>query len=128
MKTLMRILSVIELILGAAALVLGTLNILAFQRAGLPEALTIAFAVVMAVLLMVGGVMNVLCGLLGLRAASYPERATAAIVFGVLALLPGAVRLFLDMSTQNLLGCILPALYLICAIGLKAGGKPETRA
>ena len=119
----MRILSVIELILGAAALVLGTLNILAFQRAGLPEALTIAFAVVMAVLLMVGGVMNVLCGLLGLRAASHPER--AAIVFGVLALLPGAVRLFLDMSTQNLLGCILPALYLICAIGLKAGGKPE---
>ena len=97
MKLLLRILSVITLIAGILSLAAGGINIGFF---GFPDPLAIALTVLVAVLLMVGGVLDVLCGLLGLRAAAHPRKATAAIVFGVLAVIPGAVNLYLAATAR----------------------------
>ena len=123
MKLLLRILSVLTLVVGILSLAAGGINIGFFFHSGFPDPLAIALTVLVVVLLMVGGVLDVLCGLLGLRAAAHPHKATAAIVFGVLAVIPGAVNLYLAATTQHLLSCVVPVLYLVCAIAVKAGAR-----
>ena len=122
MKTIMRIVSVLMLITGVAALAMGAVNIGFFQQS-FGETVAAVLTGIVVVMLMLGGLMDLICGLLGLRAAARPGGSTAAVVFGVLAVLPGAVTLALSFSTQHLLGLVMPGLYLICATVLKAAGK-----
>lgn len=74
MKLLLRILSVITLIAGILSLAAGGINIGFFFHSGFPDPLAIALTVLVVVLLMVGGVPDVLCGLLCLRAATHPPQ------------------------------------------------------
>lgn len=124
MKTLMRIISVLTLITGVISLAAGGMNI-GVIYSGFGETLTAILSAVIVLLLMVGGLMDVICGLLGLRAAKRPGGSTAAIVFGVLAVIPGAVNIAINPTLQHVLGIVLPALYLICAIALKAKKQEE---
>ena len=124
MKTLMRIVSVLTLIAGVISLVAGGMNIGVFC-AGFGETPAAILTAVVVLLLMPGVLMDVICGLLGLRAAKRPGGSTAAIVFGVLAVIPGAVNIAISPSLQHVLGIVLPALYLICAIALRARKQEE---
>lgn len=121
MKTLMRIVSVLTLIAGVISLVAGGMNTGVFY-AGFGETLAAILTAVVVLLLMPGVLMDVICGLLGLRAAKRPGGSAAAIVFGVI---PGAVNIAISPSLQHVLGIVLPALYLICAIALKARKQEE---
>lgn len=127
MKTLLRIISVLMLIVGVISLAVGGMNIgffyESFSGTDFGDAVAAVLSGVVVILLMVGGLMDLICGLLGLRAAKRPGGSTAAIVFGVLAVIPGVVNLVIDFSTQHILGIIVPALYLICCIVMKSGGK-----
>lgn len=115
MKTVLRIISVLMLLTGIVSLAAGGINIgVIYEGFG-------GTAVV--VLLIIGGLTDLICGLLGLRAAKRHGGSTAAVVFGVIAVIPGGVSLALDFSMQRLLGIIIPALYLICCIIMKSGGR-----
>ena len=119
----MRIVSVPTLIAGVISLVADGMNIGVFC-AGFGETLAAILTAVVVLLLMPGVLMDVICGLPGLRAAKRPGGSTA-IVFGVLAVIPGAVNIAISPSLQHVLGIVLPALYLICAIALKARKQEE---
>ena len=127
MKTVLRIVSVLMLITGIVSLAVGGMNIgviyAALGGTEVGDAVAAALSGVVVVLLMAGGLMDLVCGLLGLRAAKRPGGSTAAVVFGVLAAIPGAAALALDFSTQRILGLVVPALYLVCCIVMKSGGK-----
>ena len=73
----------------------------------------------MVVVLGIGGVMDLLGGFLGLRAAKDPSKSTAALVFGILAAIPGAISLVMETSTENICGLIIPGLYLVCVIAIR---------
>ena len=133
MKTLLRVISVLMLILGVISLVVGGMDIgifyEGFSGTSFGDAVAAVLSGVVVVLLMAGGLMDLICGLLGLRAAKRPGGSTAAIVFGVLAIIPGVVTLIIDISVHHALGLIMPALYLICVIVMKSSGaKAEEEA
>ena len=67
-----------------------------------------------------GGALDVIGGLLGLRAAKRPYKATAAIVFGLLALIAGIVSVVMEQSVQNICGCVIPLVYFVCAVSVKS--------
>ncbi len=131
MKTLTRIVSVVTLVLGVVSLAVGGMNIGffygSFAGTDFGDAVAAVLSGVVIILLMVGGLMDLICGLLGLRAAKRPGGSTAAVVFGVLAVIPGAAALIIDFNVQRALGLAIPALYLICVIAMKAAKAPETQ-
>ena len=118
MKKGLKILSVLMLILGIVTLVVGVMDVALLQNAGgvMADALT-ALAVVVFV---VGGLLDVIGGLLGLRAAKHPAKAAGAIVFGLLALAAAVASAAMDLSVQNICGCVVPLLYFICAISVRS--------
>ena len=121
MKTVLRIISVLMLLTGIVSLAAGGINIgVIYEGFG---GIAAALSAVVVVLLIIGGLTDLICGLLGLRAAKRHGGSTAAVVFGVIAVIPGGVSLALDFSMQRLLGIIIPALYLICCIIMKSGGR-----
>ena len=120
MRTILRIISVLMLILGFLLLGITAMDIGVILQAGGPQVLTGALIGLTVVLVALNGLFEVVGGILGLRAAKRPGGSTAAVVFGVLALASGVFSLATDFSTPNLCACILPALYLICAIGIRA--------
>ena len=75
------------------------------------------------IVLIVGGALDVIGGLLGLRAAKRAYKATGAIVFGLLALIAGIVSVVLNHSVQNICGCVIPLLYFICAVSVKSSSR-----
>ena len=127
MKTILRIISVLMLLTGAVSLAVGGINIgVIYETIGgtsVGDGIAAALSAAVIVLVMVGRLMDLICGLLGLRAAKRPGGSTAAVVFGVLAVIPGGVTLALDFSVQHALGILIPALYLICCIIMKSGGR-----
>ena len=104
MKTLMRIVSVLTLIAGVISLVAGGMNTGVFC-AGFGETLAAILTAVVVLLLMPGVLMDVICGLLGLRAAKRPGGSTAAIVFGVL--IGGAFSGIVTSLTENFINPLI---------------------
>ena len=128
MKTILRIVSVLTGVAGVAALALFAVNVGAFSAIGLPAEATAGFAARMAAVLGLGGLLDLFCAIFGLRAAAHPEKSAAAVVLGVLAVIPGltglgfAAALGLGLG-QSALGCVMPVLYLVSAIAVRAGAK-----
>lgn len=69
---------------------------------------------------MLGGLLDVIGGLLGLKAAKHPAQATGAVIFGLLALIAGIASVVMQFSVQNLCACVLPLIYFVCAIAVKS--------
>lgn len=86
-----------------------------YERIFIADVLTGAMIVVLGI----SGVMDLLGGFLGLRAAKDPGKTTAALVFGILAVIPGAISLIMETSTENICGLIIPVLYLVCVIAIR---------
>ena len=84
MKGFLKVISVIMIILGVLIVGLTIFNISIIRTAGdgvIADVLTGAMIVVLGI----GGVMDLLGGFLGLRAAKDPSKSAAALVFGTLA-------------------------------------------
>ena len=69
---------------------------------------------------LVTGLLDVIGGLLGLKAAKHPAQATGAVIFGLLALIAGIASVVMQFSVQNLCACVLPLIYFVCAIAVKS--------
>lgn len=110
-KTALKVVSVIQLILGILCLILGIVLII-----GLRESAGLTTMVVIAVL---GAVFNIFAGIFGLRAAKDPEKKTPAVVLGTLAFINGLAGVILSFSVQTVCGFIIPLIYFICALTLR---------
>ena len=107
------------LILGAITLAVGILDIALLNMTGSDGIVVKALVGLAFILFVLSGLLDVIGGLLGLRAAKDPDKATGAVVFGVLALLAGLGTVALEVNAQNICACVLPAIYFICAIAVK---------
>ena len=81
-----------------------------------------ALAVLAVLVFVVGGLMDLIGGILGLRAAR-TGKAGAAIVFGLLGLIAGVISVVLEFNAQNICGCVIPLLYFLCAIAARSGSR-----
>jgi hypothetical protein len=122
MRKGLTLVSVLMLILGIITLAAGAANI-ALLNAADGGAVGQALIALTVIVLIVGGALDVIGGLLGLRAAKRAYKATAAIVFGLLALIAGIVSVVLDHSVQNICGCVIPLVYFICAVSVKSSSR-----
>ena len=111
---------VLMLILGAATLAMGAMDMAVLSAGGdgveVKALMSLAF-----ILLVLGGLMDVIGGLLGLRAVKHAWKATGAVVFGLLSLAAGAASAAMELNVQNICACVIPLVYFICAVSVKAG-------
>lgn len=119
MRKGLTLVSVLMLILGIVTLATGIMNV-ALLNAADGGAMGQALIALTVILFIAGGALDVIGGLLGLRAAKRPYKATAAIVFGLLALIAGVVSVVMEQSVQNICGCVIPLVYFVCAVSVKS--------
>ena len=120
-KGILSIVSILMLIIGAITLGTGALDVgllLGSDGGAVAEALA-GLAVVVFV---VGGLLDIIGGLLGLRAAR-TGKAGAAILFGFLGLAAGVVSVVLQFNVTNVCACVIPLLYFICAIAVRSSSR-----
>ena len=102
MKTILSIVSVLMLVIGAITLGTGALDVgllLGSDGGAVAEALA-GLAVVVFV---VGGLLDIIGGLLGLIA--------------------GVISVVLSFNVTNLCACIIPLVYFLCAIAVRSGNR-----
>ena len=122
MKGILKFVSVLML-LGAFNLVMGVMDIALLENSGEGGGFVVGALVGLAfVMLVVSGLLDIIGGLLGLRAAKAPEKAGGAVVFGLLSLIAAAVSVGLEFNVQNLCACIVPLAYFLCALSMKSRG------
>ena len=120
MKKLLSVVSILMLILGLFTLVTGILDVSLLLGSG-GGAVTEALAGLAVAVFVVGGLLDVVGGFLGLRAAKNPAKATGAVIFGVLALATAVASVALSFSVQSLCGCVVPLIYFLCAVAIRSG-------
>ena len=111
MKTGLKILSVLMIIIGVLALFIGLPIVVLMLGATDGSAGGNAVVVLAAAMTLASGVFEIVGGVLGFRAADRPEKAGTAFVFGVIAL----YSMISNSASGSLCGSIVPLLYLICA-------------
>ena len=123
MKTGLKVVSILQIILGALTLIVGLLATGLFAAGGAAGAASagvvaglIGLTVVFVIL---GGVFDILSGIFGLRAAKDASKATPAVVFGAIALVLAVISLIMDFGVQSLLGCVIPVLYFVFVLNIK---------
>ena len=114
----MKIVSVLQLICGALMLVLGIVTSGMFAAASAESLATLSV-----VLFVLAGLADILCGVLGLRAAGDGAKATPAIVLGVIALIGGVLNIVMALSVHTVAACVIPVVYFVCALGLKKNAQ-----
>ena len=121
MKKILSFISILMVILGVITLVTGIMDVgllLGSDGGAVAEAL----AVLAVVGFVAGGLLDVIGGLLGLRAAKDPARSMGAIVFGLLALIAAVVSAVMAVSAATICACIIPLVYFICALAVRSRG------
>ena len=121
MKKVLTVVSILMLILGAVTLVTGAVNVGLLSSVSNGGAVAGALITLTVVLFVVGGLLDVVGGFLGLRAAKNPAKATGAVIFGVLALATAVASVALSFSVQSLCGCVVPLIYFLCAVAIRSG-------
>lgn len=121
MKKILSLVSVVMLVLGAFTLATGVADVILLLGSD-GGAVAEALAVLAIVVFVVGGLLDVIGGLLGLRAAR-SGRAGGAIVFGLLALIAGVAAVVLEVNAQNICACVIPLVYFVCAIAARSGSR-----
>ena len=122
MKKALSLVSILMLILGAVTLAVGVMNVslLSSADSGVMTNTLIGLTVVLFIL---GGALDLIGGLLGLRAAKHSYKAGGAIIFGLLALIAAAASVVLDPTVQSICGCVVPLVYFICALAVKSHSR-----
>lgn len=119
MKKGLTLTSILMLILGVATLAIGVMDMMVLSGGDSTEVkalMGLAF-----ILLVLGGLADVIGGLLGLRAVKRARKSTGAVLFGLLALAVGIASVAMEQSVQNICACVIPLVYFICAVSVKAG-------
>lgn len=119
MKTGLKVVSILELIAGVIVLLFGLVNIVLFTAgngAGASVAELLMFSII---LLILNGIFDIISGVLGLRAANNPSKATPAVIFGGIALILAIISLIRNVSIPEAVSCIIPVLYFIFALNVK---------
>lgn len=116
MKTALKVVSILQIICGVLVAFIGLAATGLFAASEVPGS---SFFVVLGLLPVISGAVGIVCGALGMRAANHPEKATPAVVVGVISVVFAALSLVLQFSMQNLAGCVIPVIYLVCALGMK---------
>ena len=122
MKTALKIVSVLQIIAGILTAVLG-LSLTTLFAMGADEAGAGGLVVLAILLLVVSGVVSIISGVLGLRAAKDPSKAMPAVVLGGISLALSIVSLATSFSLESLAQCVIPAVYFGCALGLKSSAS-----
>ena len=122
MKSGLRIVSFLMLILGVITLAFGLMDVALLNSAD-GGAVGDALIGLTVILFVVGGALDIIGGLLGLRAAKHSYKAGGAIVFGLLALIAAAVSAVLEPTVQSICGCVIPLIYFICAVAVKSRSR-----
>ena len=118
MKQGLKVISILMVLVGILTLIVGIASMGLFSADDSTEAK--ALVGLSFILLVVGGLLDIIGGLLGLRAAKDPTRATGAVVFGLLALIAGILSIVLDPSAQSIGSCLIPLLYFIFAVAVRS--------
>ena len=135
MKTGLKVVSMLELIIGIVILLFGLINIVLFAAgdgAGVSVAVlfvagdgagdSVAGLLMLSLfLLILNGIFDIICGILGLRAANHPSKAAPAVIFGGIALILAVISLIRNVSIAEAVSCIIPVLYFIFALNVKKG-------
>ena len=121
MKKLLSVVSILMLILGLFTLVTRILDVSLLLGSG-GGAVAEALAGLAVAVFVVGGLLDVIGGLLGLRAAKDPARSMGAIVFGLLALIAAVVSAVMAVSAATICACIIPLIYFVCALAVRSRG------
>ncbi len=116
MKTALKGVSILQIICGVLVAIIGLAVSVLSAASEMPGA---GIVVILGLLPLISGVVGIVCGALGMRAANHPEKATPAVVVGVISVVFAALSLVLQFSMQNLAGCVIPVIYLVCALGMK---------
>lgn len=120
MKKGLTIVSVLILILGVFTLATGVLDIVMLSSTGSGGVAIKALLGLAFILFVLGGLLDVIGGALGLRAAGNPAKAGGAVVFGLLALIAGIASAVLELNVQNICACVIPLIYFVCAVAVKS--------
>ena len=120
-RKVLSLVSILMLAIGIFTLVTGLLDVGLLLGSG-GGAVAEALAGLAVVMFVVGGLLDIIGGLLGLRAAR-TGRAGAAIVFGLLGLVAGVISVVLDFSVANICTCVIPLIYFLCAIAARSGSR-----
>ena len=114
MKKLLAVVSVLMLLTGGFTLITGLVDVGFLASTG-DSVFAEGLMVLSVVFFVAAGALDVLGGLLGLRAARNPAHSTGALVFGLLALAASAVPLALELTARSAFTCAVPLVYLLCA-------------
>lgn len=119
MRKGLKVVSMLMLILGIVTVAVGVLSAGLLSNSGDGGTEVKALIGLTVILAVVGGVLDIIGGWLGLRAAKRSYKATGAIVFGFLALAAGIASVVLEVNVQNICACVIPLVYFVCAVGVK---------
>lgn len=111
----LKIISVIELILGISGLLFALSNAVLMLSGYAPvssDSLNKMIVSGLAVVIL-NSVLYIICGILGLRAAKLPALAVPAAISGGIRLILSVAALIMSFSATEAAACIVPVLYFI---------------
>jgi len=123
-NALLKVAGILMIIFGSVSIVIGAIAVIGVSALAiiLGSEANIGLLTFGAILVLVSGVVSLIAGIVGVKNAKKPEKATTCIVFGVLtALLSvlGSVVTMIGGGDLNVIslafGLVLPALYLVGA-------------
>lgn len=123
MKKGLTIISVLMMIFGILTLAVGVVTIVMFLVSGQSTTEVHALIGLAFIFAVVNGLLEFFGGYLGIRAAKNPRKSLDAVIFGFVMLAVGVASLVLDFNISNILACVLPLLYFICAMEVSKGAK-----
>lgn len=116
MKIALKIISVLMVILGVLSGIVGIAAIAAFMNSNVMGTETKALIALAAIFVLLNGVLEILGGWLGFRAASDVSKVMPAIIFGGITFVMSVISVALDPSVQTFCACIVPFLYFILSV------------
>lgn len=128
---MLKVTGILMIIGGALALVIALIAVIgiaaaASLAAGALGGGIIALAVIASILALLGGGIELVAGILGVKNWNQPAKAQSCIVFGAIIIALSVLSNILNLASGSefnlfslLLGLVLPVLYLIGAVQLK---------
>lgn len=128
---MLKVTGILMIIGGALALVIALIAVIgiaaaASLAAGALGGGVIALAVIASILALLGGGIELVAGILGVKNWNQPAKAQSCIVFGAIIIALSVLSNILNLASGSefnlfslLLGLVLPVLYLIGAVQLK---------
>lgn len=122
MRTGLKIISILQIIAGLFVAGAGALTAALFASGDTSVGSTVEMVALSVVLFVLEGVLAIISGALGLRAARDPEKSMLAVIWGGLTLAISVFSLVTE-GVQQIVSCIIPLLYFIFAMNVRRSRK-----